>query len=100
MLGGNVMKNLGEEHEELMRLLEEVPGVTEHLNSFEVQMGKKILVKRLQAGLTQEQVVDLLSRHAEPITRETLSKAETGSKSVGKNIYNAILQALGDVPEC
>lgn len=94
------MKNLGEEHDELMRLLEGVPGVTEHLNSFEVQMGKKILAKRLQVGLTQEQVVDLVSSQEVSLTRETLSKAETGSKSVGKNIYNAILQALGDVPEC
>ena len=45
------MKKLKKQHEDLMRLLDEVPGVEEHMQSFEVQMGEKILERRLQAGL-------------------------------------------------
>ena len=37
------MKRLNKQHEDLMKLLDEVPGVKGHMKSFEVQMGEKIL---------------------------------------------------------
>lgn len=39
------LANLGKNHKKLMELLDQVPGVKEHMNSFEVLMGEKILNK-------------------------------------------------------
>ncbi len=43
-----------------MELLDQVPGVKEHMNSFEVIMGEKILKRRLELGLTQSDLVELI----------------------------------------
>lgn len=91
------MKNLNKRHEDLMRLLDEVPGVEEHMQSFEVQMGEKILERRLQAGLTQTQVVEIVRQQGEPITQATISKVECGDTTVGSDTYNKILKALGGI---
>lgn len=91
------MKRLKKQHEDLMRLLDGVPGVEEHMKSFEVQMGEKILERRLQAGLTQTQVVEIVRQQGEPITQATMSKVECGDATVGSNTYNKVLKALGGI---
>lgn len=85
----------GKKHKDLMSLLDQVPGVKEHMNSFEVQMGKKILQRRIELGLTQSQLVDLIIENGERVTQATISKVECGDASVGSDTYNKIFNALG-----
>lgn len=91
------MKRLNKQHEDLMKLLDEVPGVRDHMKSFEVQMAEKILERRLQIGLTQTQVVEIVRQQGEPITQATISKVECGDATVGSDTYNKVLKALGGV---
>lgn len=93
------MKNLGKKHEDLMRLLNKVPGVKEHMESFEVQMGKKILQRRIELGLTQTKLVEIVSSQGDRITQATISKVESGDTSVGSETYNKIFSALGGISE-
>lgn len=88
------MKKFGKQHDDLMKLLDEVPGVTEHMQSFEVQMGEKILKRRIELGLTQTQVVDIIREQGDRITQATISKVESGDATVGTDTYNKILKAL------
>lgn len=91
------MKKFNQQHEDLMKLLDEVPGVTAHMKSFEVQMAEKILERRLQIGLTQTQVVEIVRQQGESITQATISKVECGDATVGSDTYNKVLKALGGV---
>lgn len=91
------MEKFNKQHEDLMRLLDEVPGVVEHMQSFEVQMGEKILGRRLQLGLTQTQVVELIRQQGELITQATVSKVESGDTTVTTDTYNKILKVLGGI---
>lgn len=91
------LKKLNKQHDDLMRLLDEVPGVEEHMKSFEVQMGEKILEQRLQASLTQTQVVGIVRQQGEAITQATISKVECGDATVGSDTYNKVLKALGGI---
>lgn len=93
----NDMKSLGKQHEDLMRLLDEVPGVSEHMQSFEVQMGEKILKRRIELGLTQTQVVEIIRHQGDRITQATISKVECGDAAVGTDTYNKIMKALGGI---
>lgn len=80
---------------ELVKLLNQVPGVQEHMNSFEVQMGKKILQRRIDKGLTQSDVVDLVIRQGEKITQKTISLVENGDAVIESDTYTKIFKALG-----
>lgn len=91
------MKNLGKQHDELMKLLDAVPGVVEHMESFQVQMGEKIFKRRVESGLTQTQVVEIIREQGDPITQATISKVECGDKTVSTETYNKILKALGGI---
>ena len=88
------MSKLGKKHDELKRLLDQVPGVKEHMSSFHVQMGKQILKRRLELGLTQMEVVKKVQEQGEKITQATVSKVETGDNLVGADTYDKILKAL------
>ncbi|HLQ72984.1 MAG TPA: helix-turn-helix transcriptional regulator [Bacillota bacterium] len=91
------MKSLNKQHEDLMKLLDDVPGVEDHMRSFEVQMAERILERRLQIGLTQTQVVDIVREQGGSITQATISKVECGDATVGSDTYNKVLKALGGV---
>lgn len=91
------MKKLNKQHEDLMKLLDEVPDVRDHMESFEVQMAEEILERRLQIGLTQIQVVEIVRQQGERITQATISKIECGDTTVGSDTYNKVLRALGGV---
>ncbi|SOC21517.1 hypothetical protein SAMN05880501_1134 [Ureibacillus xyleni] len=93
------MKKFNKQHEELMALLDEVPGVKEHMASFEVNMGEAILKRRLEAGLTQAQVVAIVNSEGEKITQATISKVECGDKTIGSDTYNKIFNALGGIKD-
>ncbi|AXF55155.1 helix-turn-helix domain-containing protein [Salicibibacter kimchii] len=90
-------------HEKLKDLLQQVPGVKEHLESFPVKMGKKIMKRRINLGLTQEDIVQLVSEQAgsqgqRPITQATISKIETGHSGIKGETYDKVLRALGYDP--
>lgn len=89
------MRNLNKKHEDVMRLLEQVPGVTEHMQSFEVQMGKTILKRRLELKITQLQLVEMVRLQGENINQSTISKVESGDNTVQSETYQKILTALG-----
>lgn len=80
-----------------MRLLDSVPGVTEHMESLEVIMAKKILKRRLDLGLTQSQVVERVYKQGASITQATVSKVECGDKTISTDTYNKIFTALGGI---
>lgn len=96
-------KELGSSHEKLKELLHQVPGVKEHLGSFPVKMGKKIMKRRIELGLTQHDVVRLVSEHARasgqrPISQATISKIESGHSGIKGETYDKVLQALNYDP--
>lgn len=80
---------------DMMDKLKSVPGTVEHLNSYSVLMGKKILRRRYELGLTQGEVVQLIQDNGEKITQATLSKAESGDGNIGSDTYDKIFNALG-----
>ncbi|SFD03435.1 Pou domain-N-terminal to homeobox domain-containing protein [Bacillus sp. OV322] len=86
---------LGKQHEELMNLLDKVPGVTEHMTSVSVIMAEKILQRRIELGLTQTQVVEIIKEQGERITQATISKVECGDSTIGTDTYDKIFHALG-----
>jgi len=47
-------------YNDVMGILRQVPKVNEHLNKISVIMGKKILKRRLELGLTQKEVVSMI----------------------------------------
>ncbi|MBA2942810.1 helix-turn-helix transcriptional regulator [Paenibacillus sp. CGMCC 1.16610] len=79
----------------IMDLLKNVPGVNEHLESLQVQMGKQILKRRLELGYTQEQIVEECRQKGTLLTQATLSKIESGVKNIESSTYQAVLDALG-----
>ncbi|HEU4963169.1 MAG TPA: helix-turn-helix transcriptional regulator [Bacilli bacterium] len=87
--------HLNHDHEELKKLLHSVPGVKEHLESFSVRVGKIILKRRLDLGLTQQQLVDRINSQGEAITQATISKIESGHSGAKSSTYDKIFQALG-----
>ncbi|KZZ82525.1 helix-turn-helix domain-containing protein [Bacillus sp. SJS] len=89
------MKNIKNQHKDLMDLLDQVPGVKEHMEKFEVQMAQQILERRIELGLTQAQLVRIIQQQGERITQATISKVESGDSAVGADTYNKILHALG-----
>lgn len=82
-------------HNEIMNRFKTVPGVKEYLESFQVQVGKQILQRRIEMGLTQQQIVEKCREKGFNITQSMLSKMETGSKNIEINTYQNVLNAIG-----
>jgi transcriptional regulator with XRE-family HTH domain len=82
-----------------MKRLKNVPGVEDHLNKFSVIMGKKILKRRLELGMTQQKVVQLIKEKGGTMTQARLSKIECGDDSITANTYNKVLDALGGLDD-
>ncbi|MBA4535536.1 helix-turn-helix domain-containing protein [Brevibacillus halotolerans] len=82
-------------HNEIMNRFKKVPGVKEYLESFQVQVGKQILKRRIELGLTQQQIVDKCRERGFNITQSMLSKMETGSKNIEINTYESVLSVIG-----
>lgn len=82
-----------------MDLLDQVPGIKEHMESLEVQFGNKILKRRIDLGLTQERLVELIKQRGDLITQATVSKVECGEGNFGSDTYNKILSALGGITD-
>lgn len=82
-----------------MGILRQVPKVNEHLDKISVIMGKKILKRRLELGLTQKEVVTIIKNHGDTITQATLSKVESGADNIKSETYDKIFWALGGLED-
>ncbi|MUV38660.1 hypothetical protein JNUCC1_02514 [Lentibacillus sp. JNUCC-1] len=86
-------------YEDLMATLKTAPGVSEHLNKHSVIMGKKILKRRLQLGLTQKEVIEAIRSNNAKITQATLSKVECGDDNITSKTYDKIFNVLGGLED-
>ena len=86
-------------YEDVMNRLKQVPKVNEHLNSTAVIMGKQILKRRLELGLTQQQVIALIEQQGKTMTQARLSKIETGDSNITTDSYDKVFEALGELDD-
>lgn len=85
------MVKLKTEHEEVVALLDSVPGVIEHNSSIPVLIGNYILSLRMDAGLDKSEVVYLME---DDMTVVKLSKIENGEVSITVGTYLKILNNI------
>lgn len=86
-------------YQDVMAILKQVPKVNEHLNKISVIMGKKILKRRLELGLTQKEVVSIIKDNGDTITQATLSKMESGTENIKSETYDKVFLALGGLED-
>ncbi len=82
-------------HVEVMEALMSSKSVKEYMLQEQVQLGIKILKRRLDLGLTQSEVVSLSKKKNTPITQAQLSKIENGDPSITMTVYKKALTTLG-----
>jgi transcriptional regulator with XRE-family HTH domain len=83
-------------HEELMELLESVPGVKETVYSFSRLMGRAIFTRRIELGLTQKELAQYVYKITkQPMHQSVISRVEGGSIGITSETYDRILRALG-----
>lgn len=84
------------DHDELMKQLDEVPGVKEHMESFPVLMALQIIARRMDLRWTQEQLAECVTKMTgQPITQTTISRIEGASPGIKGDTYDKVLRALG-----
>lgn len=82
-------------HADVMDALMNSQSVKDYMSQEQVQLGVKILKKRLELGLTQTQVVALSKKRNVPITQAQLSRIENGDPSLKIDLYKRALTTLG-----
>ncbi|MBH8605581.1 helix-turn-helix domain-containing protein [Thermoactinomyces sp. CICC 10522] len=83
-------------HEELMELLESVPGVKEAVYSFSRMMGRAIFARRIELGLTQKELAQRVQEETgQPMHQSVISRIEGGSTGITSETYDRILRVLG-----
>ena len=82
-------------HAEVMDALMNSKSVKDYMRQEQVQLGIKILKRRLELGLTQMQVVALSKERNVPITQAQLSKIENGDPRIKITVYKKALETLG-----
>lgn len=78
----------------VMNNLARVPEVREHMNKKHVQLAKNISKQRIQQGLTQYELVELVKKNDEDITQSQLSQIETGNIDINIETYEKVLETL------
>lgn len=78
-----------------MNNLAKVPEVEEHMNKLHVQLAKLISKQRIQQGLTQSELVEIIKENGQDITQSQLSRIETGAGNINISTYEKVLGALG-----
>lgn len=91
------MTNHNNDFDNVMDLLKSVPGVTEHLESLQVKLGKEILKRRMELGWTQAQLVEKCNAKGMRITQPMLSKMESGIKNIESQTYQNVMDVLGGI---
>lgn len=87
------------DHQEVMNMLEQVPGVKEYLASPSIAKGKAILKRRFDLGLTQTELVNLARDKGIIFNQATLSKAESGHEGITNGTFDKIVEALGGMED-
>lgn len=83
-------------HEDVMAILDEVPGVKEFMESFSVQMAQAIMDRRIDLGWTQERLAQEVRRiTGESTPQSTISRIEGGASGIRAETYDKVLRALG-----
>jgi hypothetical protein len=85
------------DHDELMKeLLEEVPGVNEHMESYPVRMAHAITARLMDLCWIHEQLAEQVTRlTGESMTQKTISRVEDGSPGIKAETYDKLLHATG-----
>lgn len=86
-------------YDDVMDILYDVLGVTEHLNKFSVLMVEQIVKRCYELGLTQNEVVEIIKNNGEKITQASLSKIESGDDNIKADSYDKVLRALGGLED-
>lgn len=93
------MNDYDKDFEQVMELLKSVPGVTEHLESLQVQLGKEILKRRMELGWTQKKLVEKCNSTGISLTQPMLSKMESGLKNIEVKTYQKVFDILGGIQD-
>lgn len=88
------MTDYNKDFNETMEMLDKVPGVKEHLNSFEVKMGGKILKKRVALKWTTDRLIKECRNQNVTITQLSLAKIECGVKEIRHELYEEVYCVL------
>lgn len=86
-------------HADVMALLKGVPGVKEHLEKPSVIFAKKIAKRRIDLGLTQNELVELARKQGIVLTQATISKAESGHEGITQGTLDKIVAVLGGIED-
>lgn len=90
---------MAKNHEDLKKLLNQVPGVKEHLTKPSIIKGKEILKRRLELGLTQTDLIKVAGKRGIILTQSTVSKAEGGHEGITNGTFDKIVEALGGIED-
>jgi transcriptional regulator with XRE-family HTH domain len=90
------MKISDMKHEDLMRELDEVPGVKEFMESFPVLIAHQIIARRIDLGWTQEELAKQVKiATGVSMPQSTISRVEGASPGIKEETYEKILRTLG-----
>ena len=81
--------------EDLMAILETVPGNKEERTSLKVVLANEIYRTRRALGLTQSDLVKMINKNGETINQATISKIESAENDIKINTYEKVIEALG-----
>jgi predicted transcriptional regulator len=90
---------MAKNHEDLKKLLNQVPGVKEHLTKPSIIKGKEILKRRIELGLTQSDLIREAREIGIILTQSTVSKAESGHEGITNGTFDKIVEALGGIED-
>lgn len=90
---------MSKNHEDLKQILNQVPGVKEHLAKPSIFKGKQILKRRIELGLTQTDLIDKARKNGIILTQSTLSKAESGHEGITNGTFDKIVESLGGIDD-
>lgn len=83
-----------EKFENIMDNLSKLPKVQQHMNKLHVQLAKQIYGRRLEKGLTQTNVVELIRKKGGKVTQAQLSRIETANEKINIATYEEVLEVL------
>jgi ribosome-binding protein aMBF1 (putative translation factor) len=85
----NENKALGQDFANFKETVRQIPEVADYLNSFSVVIGNLVFARRMQLGLSQQE----LAAQAET-TQATISRVEAGDDGVKSGTLNRIFKEL------
>ncbi|WP_035301092.1 helix-turn-helix domain-containing protein [Brevibacillus thermoruber] len=81
---------MGHDFQALKSSAREIPGVREYLQSFPAIIADLVMSRRIQMGLSQEQLAELAET-----TQATISRIESGDEDVELGVLTDVFKVLG-----